>query len=93
MVDGIVHYGVTNMPGAVAGTSTYALTNVTLPYALELANQGWRDARLGVEGTAGEPAIVGIQRSQGRGGVAGGSELVEDAGQRCGLRRGTRHPA
>lgn len=44
LVDGIVHYGVTNMPGAVAGTSTYALTNVTLPYVLRLANQGWRDA-------------------------------------------------
>jgi alanine dehydrogenase len=32
------------MPGAVPHTSTYALTNVTLPYALELANRGWRDA-------------------------------------------------
>jgi alanine dehydrogenase len=37
-------YCVANMPGAVPHTSTYALTNVTLPYALELANQGWRDA-------------------------------------------------
>jgi alanine dehydrogenase len=35
---------VANMPGAVPHTSTYALTNVTLPYALELANRGWRDA-------------------------------------------------
>ncbi len=42
--EGIVHYGVTNMPGAVAGTSTYALTNVTLPYVLQLANLGWRKA-------------------------------------------------
>jgi alanine dehydrogenase len=32
------------MPGAVPHTSTYALTNVTLPYAVELANRGWRDA-------------------------------------------------
>jgi alanine dehydrogenase len=40
IVDGIVHYCVTNMPGAVGRTSTYALTNVTLPYALQLANQG-----------------------------------------------------
>jgi alanine dehydrogenase len=32
------------MPGSVPHTSTYALTNVTLPYALELANRGWRDA-------------------------------------------------
>jgi alanine dehydrogenase len=37
-------YCVANMPGAVPHTSTYALTNVTLPYALELANQGWREA-------------------------------------------------
>lgn len=39
-----VFYCVANMPGAVPHTSTYALTNVTLPYALELANHGWRDA-------------------------------------------------
>jgi alanine dehydrogenase len=37
-------YCVANMPGAVPHTSTYALTNVTLPYALELANRGWQDA-------------------------------------------------
>ncbi|PZM88766.1 MAG: hypothetical protein DIU79_16370, partial [Actinobacteria bacterium] len=37
-------YCVTNMPGAVPHTSTYALTNVTLPYALALANHGWREA-------------------------------------------------
>ena len=42
VVDGIVHYCVTNMPGAVGRTSTYALCNVTLPYALKLANLGWR---------------------------------------------------
>ncbi|TDC28177.1 alanine dehydrogenase [Micromonospora sp. 15K316] len=39
-----IFYCVANMPGAVPHTSTYALTNVTLPYALELANQGWREA-------------------------------------------------
>jgi alanine dehydrogenase len=39
-----VFYCVANMPGAVPHTSTYALTNVTLPYALELANRGWREA-------------------------------------------------
>jgi alanine dehydrogenase len=39
-----VFYCVTNMPGAVPHTSTYALTNVTLPYTVELANLGWRDA-------------------------------------------------
>jgi alanine dehydrogenase len=37
-------YCVANMPGAVPHTSTYALTNVTLPYAVEMANRGWRDA-------------------------------------------------
>ncbi|MDG3003875.1 alanine dehydrogenase [Paludisphaera mucosa] len=42
VVDGVVHYCVTNMPGAVGRTSTYALCNVTLPYVLQLANQGWR---------------------------------------------------
>ena len=41
VVDGIVHYCVTNMPGAVARTSTYALTNATLPYILLLANNGY----------------------------------------------------
>jgi alanine dehydrogenase len=40
MVDGVVHYCVTNMPGAVGRTSTYALTNVTLPYVLQLAKKG-----------------------------------------------------
>ncbi|AMV39677.1 alanine dehydrogenase [Planctomyces sp. SH-PL62] len=42
IVDGVVHYCVTNMPGAVGRTSTYALCNVTLPYVLQLANLGWR---------------------------------------------------
>jgi alanine dehydrogenase len=41
---GVVHYGVANMPGAVARTSTYALTNATLPYAVDIANKGWEDA-------------------------------------------------
>ena len=41
VVDGIVHYCVTNMPGAVASTSTYALTNATLPYILLIANNGY----------------------------------------------------
>ena len=44
VVDGIVHYCVANMPGAVARTSTYALNNVTLPHALSIADKGWRDA-------------------------------------------------
>jgi alanine dehydrogenase len=41
---GVVHYAVTNMPSLVARTSTFALTNATLPYALELANRGVREA-------------------------------------------------
>ena len=43
-VDGVVHYCVANMPGAVAKTSTIALTNATLPYAVEIANKGWKKA-------------------------------------------------
>lgn len=43
-VDDVIHYCVTNMPGAVGRTSTYALTNVTLPYALEIANKGYIQA-------------------------------------------------
>ncbi|MBS1963973.1 MAG: alanine dehydrogenase [Bdellovibrionales bacterium] len=45
-VDGVIHYAVPNMPGAVPRTSTYALTNVTLKYATLIANLGWRDAVL-----------------------------------------------
>lgn len=43
-VDGIIHYCVANMPGAVPRTSTWALTNATMPYVLKLADKGWRDA-------------------------------------------------
>lgn len=43
-VDGVIHYAVPNMPGAVPRTSTYALTNVTMKYALMLANIGWKEA-------------------------------------------------
>ncbi|GDX65589.1 alanine dehydrogenase [Chlorobiota bacterium] len=44
IIDGVVHYCVANMPGAVPFTSTIALTNATLPYALQLANKGWKNA-------------------------------------------------
>jgi len=44
VVDGVVHYCVTNMPGAVPRTSTFALTNATLPYLRALADLGWREA-------------------------------------------------
>jgi alanine dehydrogenase len=43
-VEEVVHYCVANMPGAVAKTSTLALTNATLPYAVEIANKGWKKA-------------------------------------------------
>lgn len=49
-VDGILHYCVANIPGAVPYTSTLALTNATLPYALQLANKGWRKACADNEG-------------------------------------------
>jgi alanine dehydrogenase len=67
-VDGIIHYCVTNMPGAVPITSTYALTNATLPYVLALADLGVADAasrdpglRLGINVAAGKvthPAVA-----------------------------------
>jgi alanine dehydrogenase len=44
VLDGIVHYCVTNMPGAVPRTSTFALTNAALPYVKALADHGWREA-------------------------------------------------
>jgi alanine dehydrogenase len=44
VVDGIIHYGVANMPGGVPRTSTLALTNATLPYAKQIANKGWKQA-------------------------------------------------
>jgi alanine dehydrogenase len=44
VIDGILHYCVANMPGAVPYTSTLALTNATLPYAIQLANKGWKKA-------------------------------------------------
>jgi len=44
VVDGVIHYGVANMPGGVPRTSTLALTNATFPYALKLAKKGWKQA-------------------------------------------------
>lgn len=52
VVDGIVHYGVTNMPGAVPHTSTLALTNATLRYGLAIADKGWRQAVIDDEALA-----------------------------------------
>jgi alanine dehydrogenase len=44
VIDGVIHYCVANMPGGVARTSTFALNNVTLPFALAIANKGWKKA-------------------------------------------------
>jgi alanine dehydrogenase len=60
-VHGSVFYCVANMPGAVPHTSTYALTNVTLPYAVELADRGWRDAL-----RANHPLAQGLSTHDGR---------------------------
>jgi alanine dehydrogenase len=46
VVDGVVHYCVANMPGAVARTSTFALNNATIGHAVALANKGWKAALL-----------------------------------------------
>jgi alanine dehydrogenase len=45
-IEGVIHYCVANMPGAVPKTSTFALTNATLPYAVEIANKGWKRAMI-----------------------------------------------
>jgi alanine dehydrogenase len=66
-IDGVIHYCVANMPGAVAKTSTLALTNATLPYALEIANKGWKRAmkenpeiRKGANVIRGEVTFKGV---------------------------------
>jgi len=53
VIDGVIHYCVANMPGAVPRTSTYALTNATLPYVRALADLGWREALQRDPGLAG----------------------------------------
>jgi alanine dehydrogenase len=61
VVDGIIHYGVANMPGGVPRTSTLALTNATLPYAVQLANKGWKRA------LRDNPALLkGLNMTEGR---------------------------
>ncbi|HJS27704.1 MAG TPA: alanine dehydrogenase [Actinomycetota bacterium] len=72
VVHDVVHYCVGNMPGAVPNTSTYALTNVTLPYALEIANEGLAAAvrndpalALGVNVAAGAIANEGVAEAHG----------------------------
>lgn len=67
IIDNVVHYCVANMPGAVPYTSTMALTNATLPYALQLANKGWRlacadneELRKGLNIVAGKVVYKGV---------------------------------
>ena len=71
-VDGITHYCVANMPGAVPITSTYALTNATLPYVLDLAQHGWEAAiernpglRMGVNVANGRVTHPAVAQSVG----------------------------
>ena len=71
-VDGIVHYCVANMPGAVPRTSTYALNNATLPFTLALATKGWRqacrdDAHLAAGLTVHDGSVVHEAVAQGLG--------------------------
>ena len=61
IVEGVVHYCVANMPGAVAGTSTYALTNETLRYARLLAGKGWKQAM-----RDSQPLLLGLNVALGR---------------------------
>jgi len=69
---GVIHYSVGNMPGAVARTSTIALTNVTLPYAVDLANKGWKRAckddhalEIGLNTHAGNVTCRGVAEAFG----------------------------
>ncbi|HET6862920.1 MAG TPA: alanine dehydrogenase [Pyrinomonadaceae bacterium] len=71
-VEGVLHYCVANMPGAVPRTSTFALTNATLPYALKLANKGFHDAiksdpglKEGVNTYAGHCTYEAVASAQG----------------------------
>ncbi len=71
-IDGVLHYCVANMPGAVAKTSTKALTNATLPYAVEIADKGWKKAmkenpeiRLGANVVNGKVTYKGVAEAFG----------------------------
>jgi alanine dehydrogenase len=72
VVDGVIHYGVANMPGGVPRTSTLALTNATFPYLLQIANKGWRQAlqdypalRKGLNIVAGQVSYPGVAEAFG----------------------------
>jgi alanine dehydrogenase len=78
-VDGITHYCVTNMPGAVPITSTYALTNATLPYVIELAERGVQDALESVPGLRGGLNVQGGEITHSAVAEALGLALAEPA--------------
>jgi alanine dehydrogenase len=82
VIDGVVHYCVANMPGAVPRTSTFALTNATLPFVLALADKGWRQAlvddphlRAGLNIHAGRITCEAVAQAHGLPWVAPGSVL------------------
>ena len=73
VVEGVIHYCVANMPGAVPRTSTLALTNATFPYAMQLAQKGWKQA------CQDDPSLaLGVN-------AAGGNLTYEAVGEAFGL--------
>ncbi|WP_131194983.1 alanine dehydrogenase [Lichenihabitans psoromatis] len=84
VVDGVVHYCVANMPGAVARTSTFALGNVTLPFTLALADKGWKAAlradphlRAGLNVCDGKITCAPVADAQGLSAVAADTMLAD----------------
>ncbi len=72
VIDGVIHYGVANMPGGVPRTSTLALTNATFPYAARLARLGWEEAcrqdralALGLNVVGGQVVYPGVAEAFG----------------------------
>nr|MBA2565901.1 alanine dehydrogenase [Gemmatimonadota bacterium] len=89
VVDGVIHYCVANMPGAVPRTSTIALTNATFPYARRLARAGWREAcrkddglRLGLNVVEGKVTYPGVAEAFGLAYVDPGALLAADERRR-----------
>src|SRR5690606_36273318 len=95
-VDGIIHYCVANMPGGVARTSTFALTNATLPFALQLADKGTQalldDPHLldGLNVHAGKITYEAVSRTSFR---AGNGRRTAGAGARSSIRPAARSAA
>ncbi len=91
-VDGVLHYCVSNMPAAVPHTSTFALTNATFPYLLELANHGLEARLRAARGAARRREhLQRLRDARRRGGIA--RPAVAGAGAGIGARgRGTRAP-